>query len=729
MRLSMIAAAVGLAVSLSACSDYESQVSESSQQKTSQQESVVQLSSSNPFYATSTLQYGAPDFTKISDADYAPAFEAGMSQHAAEIRAIANNTNAPTFDNTILAMEQSGQLLGRVAAVFYAMSSSTSNEVIRNLQGELAPKMSSHNDDIYLNKKLFSRVDDLYQNRDNLNLDAESKRLVEVYHERFVRAGANLTEEQMLQIRALNKEESSLTTDFQRNTLEVAAESAPIFDSVEELAGLSDATIQNAASRAAELGLEGKYVLSLSNTTRQAALAELTNRDSRKKLWEASAYRGLGRDGGIDNRPIITRLAELRAEKAAILGYDSFGHYRLEAAMIKTPERARQMLVDMVPAVLKQVEREANRLRKQIKDMGMDHELEPWDWEFYAERVREADYDLDPAEVAQYFEYNRVLQDGLFYGMGQVYGISFERRNDLPGYHPDVEVYEVFDKDKSSLGIFYADYFAREGKRGGAWMSSFVDQSHLEGTKPVVYNVMNIPKAPAGQPTLISWDNVTTMFHEMGHGVHGLFSDVYYPSLSGTSVPRDFVESPSTFHEGFALDPKILPHFAKHYKTGEPIPKALLDRVLAAMSFNQGFSTLEYMGAALIDLEYHALAEGETITDVEAFEKQALAKYGMDISYVPPRYRSGYFSHVFSGGYASSYYAYMWSDVLASDAFAYVMANGGIGSQALQDYRDHILSKGGTKEALELYIDFRGQEPDTRHLLISRGLLDPETKE
>lgn len=723
MRLSMIAAAVGLAVTLSACSDYKSQVSEPDTQE------IVQLASSNPFYAESTLQYGAPDFTKITDADFAPAFEAGMSQHAAEIRAIANNPEAPTFDNTILAMEQSGKLYGRVSAVFYAMASSTSNEAIRELQSELAPKTSSHSDDIYLNKTLFARVDQLFNNLDNSGLDAESKRLVEVYHERFVRAGANLTEEQMLQIRALNEEESTLTTEFQRNTLEVGNERAPIFDSAEELAGLSSATIQNAAERAASMGLEGKYVLSLSNTTRQAALAEMTNRESRKKLWEASAYRSLGRDGGIDSRPIITRLAELRAEKAAILGYESFGHYRLEAAMIQTPERARQMLVDMVPAVLNQVENEAARLRKQIKDMGMDHELEAWDWEFYAERVREADYNLDPAEVANYFEYNRVLQDGLFYGMGQVYGISFEPRTDLPGYHPDVEVYEVFDKDKSSLGIFYADYFARDGKRGGAWMSSFVRQSHLENTKPVVYNVMNIPKAPEGQPSLISWDNVTTMFHEMGHGVHGLFSDVNYTTLSGTAVPRDFVESPSTFHEGFALDPKVLPNFAKHYETGEPIPKALLDKVLDAMSFNQGYNTLEYMAAALLDLEYHALAKGETIDDVEAFEKQALAKYGMDISYVPPRYRSGYFSHIFSGGYASSYYAYMWSDVLASDAFAYVMENGGIGSQALQDYRDHILSKGGTKEALDLYIDFRGQEPDTRHLLISRGLLDPETKE
>ncbi|CUS47757.1 MAG: peptidyl-dipeptidase Dcp [Idiomarinaceae bacterium HL-53] len=724
MKRTLIAAAVGLSLGLSACSDYESQVAE----PTAAEQAVPQLSADNPFAQESTLLYQAPDFTQITDAHYAPAFEVGMAQHAAEVRAIANNSEAPTFDNTILAMEQSGDLLNRVSRVFYAMASSTSNDTIRELQSELAPKMSTHSDDIYLNKTLFNRVDTLFQNRDNLNLNAEQKRLVEVYHQRFVTAGANLTEEQMAQIRVLNEEESTLTTQFSQNVLADSRERAPVFDSAEELAGLGESTIESAALRAEERGLEGKYVLSLSNTTRQAALAQLTNRESRRKVWEASANRGLGQNGGIDNTDIIRRLAELRAEKADILGFETFGHYRLETAMIQTPERARQMLVDMVPAVLEQVEREANRLRQQIEAMGMDHELAPWDWEFYAERVREADYQLNPEEVAQYFEYNTVLQDGVFFAMEKLYGITFERRNDIPVYHEDVEAYEVFDKDGSSLGIFYADYFAREGKRGGAWMSSFVGQSHLEGTRPVVYNVMNIPKAPEGEPTLISWDNVTTMLHEMGHGVHGLFSDVTYPTLSGTAVPRDFVESPSTFHEDFALDPQILPNFAKHYETGENIPDELLAKVLDAMSFNQGFNTLEYMGAALIDLEYHSIAKGTTIEDVEAFETAALEKYGIDLSYVPPRYRSGYFSHVFSGGYASSYYAYMWSDVLASDAFAYVKANGGIDGEMAQRYRDTILSKGGTKEALDLYIDFRGQEPDTRHLLIRRGLMEPDAE-
>ncbi|MCC5856061.1 MAG: M3 family metallopeptidase [Idiomarina sp.] len=721
MRLTLIAAAVGMAVTLSACSDYESQVVDPNAQ-----DQVIQLSADNPFFAPSSLQYEAPDFNAIRDEHYGPAFEAGMSQQAAEVRAIANNPEAPSFDNTIVAMERSGELLGRVQSVFFAMASSTSNEAIRELQADLAPKLTSHRDDIYLNKRLFDRVNTIYQNRDGLNRDPESKRLVEVYHERFIRAGANLTDEQMAQIRALNEEESALTTEFQRNVLQDSQDRAPVFSSAEELDGLDSATIRNAARRAEERGLTGQYVLSLVNTTRQPALAQLTNRESRRKVWEASAYRGLGRDGGIDNRPIIARLAQLRAERAAILGYDSFGHYALETQMIGTPERARDMLVDMLPAVKDQVEREASRLREKMASMGADHEIMPWDWEFYAALVRAADFDLDQSEVNQYFEYNRVLHDAVFYAMERLYGTTFQARDDIPPYHPDVEVYEVFDKDGSSLGLFYADYFAREGKRGGAWMGAFVSQSHLESTRPVVYNVMNIPKAPDGEPTLISWGNVTTMLHEMGHGVHGLFSDVRYPSLAGTAVPRDFVESPSTFHEDFAKDPQILANYAKHYQTGEPIPAALLERVMAAMSFNQGFDTLEYIAASLLDLEWHGLSAGTELQDVEAFEAAALEKYGVDLTAVPPRYKSGIFSHIFSGGYASAYYAYMWSDMLAADAFAHVMAHGGIDGEMAQHYRDTILSRGGTKEAMELYLDFRGQEPDTRHLLIRRGLLQEE---
>lgn len=730
LRRSLIAAAVGSALSLAACSDIQNDgpIASEPAQETEQAEQQADLQAENPFFAPSPLQYQAPDFTAITDDHYAPAFEEGLQQQAAEIQAVANNPEEPSFENTILAMEQSGELLTRVQRVFFAMASSTSNETIRDLQAELAPKLSAHRDDIYLNPELFDRVDTLYQQRDSLDLDAESKRLLEVYHNRFIRAGAHLDEEQTAQIRALNEEESELTTQFQRNVLELGDEIAVVVEHEEELAGLSDSAIRSAAERAEDRGLEGQYVLSITNTTRQPVLADLENRELRQRVWEASAYRGLGHDGGIDNRPIVARLAELRAELADILGYETYADYALEDRMIETPDRAYDMLLDMVPAVVENTQAEADRLREEIANHGEDHELKPWDWAFYADKVRAAEYDLNESEVREYFEFDRVLHDGVFFAMEKLYGITFEPREDIPVYHEDVSAYEVFDADGESLGIFYADYFARDGKRGGAWMSSFVVQNHLNDEKPVIFNVMNIPKAPEGEPTLVSWDHVTTMFHEMGHGVHGLFSDVTYPSLAGTSVPRDFVESPSKFHEDFAQDPAILRNYAMHYETGEPIPEELLDRVMAAMNFNMGFDTLEYISAALLDLDWHSLSTEAPQQDVEEFEAESLARHGVDLEAVPPRYKSAYFSHVFSGGYASGYYSYMWSEVLAADAFAYVEEQGGIDGPGLEQYREHILSRGGTKEAMDLYLDFRGQEYDTRHLLIRRGLLEPDAE-
>ncbi|RUO26928.1 dipeptidyl carboxypeptidase II [Aliidiomarina minuta] len=736
MRLSLIAAAVGMAVAVSACSDTNDDypdVDESQAEQAQDTEhrhsdddraDTATFGAENPFFMASSLQYEAPDFAAIEDSHYAPAFDAGMEQQAAEIQAIIENPEDPSFANTIEAMERSGELLTRVSRVFFAMAGSTSNDTIRDLQGELAPKLSSHRDDIFLNSALFERVDSLYEQRDELDLESEQLRLLEVTHERFIRAGANLSEEQMAQIRELNEEESELTTRFARNVLEMGDEIAVVVDSEEELEGLDSSAIRNASRRAEERDMDDKYVLSITNTTRQPVLSQLSNREVRQRVWEASAYRGLGRDGGIDNTPIVSRLAKLRAERAEILGYDTFADYALEERMIGTPQNALDMLTDMVDAVVANTLIEQEILEQQAADMGHDHDFEPWDWEFYAERVRESQYDLDENEVREYFEFDRVLHDGVFYAMERLYGITFEKRDDLPAYHEDVSVYEVFDNDGASLGIFYADYFAREGKRGGAWMGSFVNQSHMIESKPVIYNVMNIPKGPDGEPTLVSYDHVTTMFHEMGHGVHGLFSDVYYPSLAGTSVPRDFVESPSTFHEDLAHDPEILANYAKHYETGEQIPEDLLSRVMDALSFNQGFNTLEYMSAALLDLEWHMLSADEPEQDVENFEAEALAKYGVNLPNVPPRYKSAYFSHIFSGGYAAGYYSYMWSEVLAADAFAYFMDEGGLEGDVAQQYREHILSRGGTKEAMEMYIDFRGSEPDTQHLLIRRGLSD-----
>lgn len=735
MRLSLIAAAVGVAltsVTLTACGDSSQsyQATESDQHEATQSESSSaaaqaeeSMADSNPFMAPSALPYQAPDFTVIEDSHYKDAFEAGMEQQAAEIRAIVENNESPSFDNTIAAMERSGEILTRVQQVFFGMASSTSNDTIRDLQSELAPRLSSHRDDIYLNPALFERVETLYNQRDDLDLDAEQRRLIDVYYERFVRAGANLTDEQMAEIRRLNEEESELTTRFARNVLELGDEIAVHVETEEELDGLSSSAIRNARARAEERDEDG-YYLTITNTTRQPVLGQLTNRDVRQRVYEASAYRGLGRDGGIDNTGIVSRLAQLRAERAEILGYDTFADYALEDRMIGSPQNALDMLTDMVDAVVANTLIEQEVLERKAAELGHDIEFKPWDWAYYAELVRASEYDLDEDEVREYFEFDRVLHDGVFYAMELLYGITFEQTDDIPVYHDDVTAYWVYDHDGERLGIFYADYFARDGKRGGAWMSSFRIQNHMNEQKPVVYNVMNIPKAPDGEPTLVSWDHVTTMFHEMGHGVHGLFSDVYYPSLAGTAVPRDFVESPSTFHEDLAFYPEVLNNYAKHYETGEDIPEDLLERMLSAISFNQGFDTLEYVSAALLDLEWHMLGADAGEQDVEQFEADALAKYNVNLANVPPRYKSTYFSHIFSGGYSAGYYSYMWSEVLAADAYAYFMDEGGLEGDVAQRYRDYILSRGGTKEAMELYTDFRGSEPDTRHLLIRRGLSD-----
>ena len=736
MRLSIIAAAVGMAVatmSLTACSDQASdrtdqqsqpaEAQDRSEREAEQHQSESNIADTNPFLAPSALRYQAPDFNLIEDEHYEPAFEAGMEQQAAEVRAIIENDEEPTFANTIEALERSGETLTRVQQVFFGMASSTSNDTIRDLQSELAPRLSSHRDDIFLNPSLFSRVESIYNARDDNDLNDEQKRLVEVYYERFVRAGANLNDEQMAQIRQLNEEESELTTRFARNVLELGDEIAVHVENEEDLDGLDRSAIRNARSRAEDRDEDG-YYLTITNTTRQPVLSQLTNRDVRQRVWEASAHRGLGRDGGIDNTGIVSRLAKLRAERAQILGYDTFADYALEDRMIGSPQNALDMLTDMVDAVVANTLIEQEVLERQAAEMGHDIEFKPWDWEFYAERVRASQYDLDEDEVREYFEFNRVLEDGVFYAMELMYGITFEQTDEIPVYHDDVTAYRVYDKEGESLGIFYADYFARDGKRGGAWMSSFRVQSGMHEQKPVVFNVMNIPKGADGEPTLVSWDHVTTMFHEMGHGVHGLFSDVYYPSLAGTSVPRDFVESPSTFHEDLAHYPEILQNYAKHYETGEEIPEELLERMMNAMSFNQGFNTLEYISAALLDLEWHMLPADAEEKDVEEFEAESLAKYGVNLENVPPRYKTAYFSHVFSGGYAAGYYSYMWSEVLAADAYAHFMEEGGLEGDVAQRYRDAILSRGGTKEAMELYKDFRGSEPDTRHLLIRRGLSD-----
>lgn len=719
MRKSVIALAISSTLVLGACSDNKQSTTNTAAQPASQQV-AKDISVQNPLFVRSELQYQAPDFTKIKDEHYLPAFEQGMAEHLKEIEAIANNPEPATFDNTLVAMEKSGELLTRVSRIFFNLAGSDSNEARRDIQKQIAPKLAGHSDNINLNAKLFARVESLYNQREELGLDSEALRLVETSYKGMVRAGAKLNEEQKTAIRALNEEHSKLTTQFGQNLLKETKNILVIVDTVEELDGLSEAQIKSAANAAKAAGQEGKYAISITNTTRQPILASLNNRELRQRVWEASANRA--QSGETDNRAIVARLAGLRAEKAQLLGYDNWATYGLESQMAKKPEAVFDMFGSMVPAVVDKTKKEAQAIQAMIKHKGGDFELQPWDWAYYADFVRKEQYSIDEAEVKQYFEFDRVLQDGVFFTMERLFGVRFEARPDIPTYHEDVDAYELFDVNGESLAIFYADYFARDGKRGGAWMSSFVGQSGLLEQKPVIVNVMNIPKGPEGEPTLVSYDNVTTIFHELGHGLHGMFSDVKYPSLAGTNVSRDFVEFPSTFQEDWAAHPEVIANYAKHYKTGEPIPAELLKKVISSRSFNQGFDTLEYMSAALLDMEYHSIPAGMKIEDVNAFEQKALEKHGVNIAAVPPRYKSTYFSHSMGGGYSAGYYAYMWSEILAADAFAYIQATGGLNIESGINFRKNILEVGNSKNPMEAYKAFRGKEPTTDALLIRRGL-------
>ena len=717
MKKILISVAVTSALSVSGCSE------QPASQKNVAQQSVEELTvaeGGNPLLTESTLIYQAPQFDIFKDEHFLPAFEQGMKSHLEEIQSIATNPKPPTFENTMVALEKSGALLTRVSLVFFNLTNTDSNPERRDVQKMLAPKLAAHRDNINLNSELFSRISTLYGQREALKLDAESMRLLEEKYSDFVRAGAMLSEEDKAKVRAINEKLSSLTTQFSQNLLASTSAISVIVDDEAELAGLPKNQLDAAAKSAEDAGHEGKFLISITNTTRQPVLASLENRELRQRVWEASAFRA--QSGEYDNTQIISNLAKFRAEKAALLGYDNWASYGLEAQMAGTPKAVYDMLGSMVPAVVANVEQEAADIQKMIEAEGHDFKVQPWDWAYYADKVRQARYDLNASEVKQYFEFERVLEDGVFYTMNKLFGVRFEPRPDLPVYHPDVRAYELFDVNGESLAIFYADYFARKGKRGGAWMSSFVGQSKLLGQKPVVVNVMNIPKAPDGEPTLVSYDHVTTMFHEMGHGVHGMFSNTVYPSLAGTNTSRDFVEFPSTFQEDWAAYPEVIANYAKHHETGEAIPDELLEKVIRSRNFNMGYDTLEYMSAALLDMEWHTISAEEAPTDINAFEAAALAKHNVDLSYVPPRYKSAFFAHSMGGGYSAGYYAYMWSEILAADAYAYVQEMGGLKLENGMKFRKHILSVGNTRPLMESYKAFRGQEPTTDALLIRRGL-------
>lgn len=681
----------------------------------------------NPFFADSTLPLHYPQFDKIKDSDFAPAFDAGMAQQLKEIDAIANNPEKPTFENTIIAMENSGRTLGRATTVFFNLVGTDTNPTREKLQGDYAPKFAAHRDAINLNGKLFARVKALYDTRDSLGLDAQGVRLVERYYTDFVRAGANLSDADKAKLKQINAELAGLGTKFSQNVLAEVNASAIVVDTKEELDGLSDEQIAAAAEAAKARNLPGKYVIALLNTTGQPPEAQLTNRALRERLHKASVARG-SRGNEFDNTGIVARVTKLRAERAKLMGYPNYAAYVLEDETAKTPQAVNAMLGQLAPAAVANAKREAADLQAMIdaeqKAKGQPtFKLEPWDWSFYSEKVRQQKYSFDESQLKPYFEMQNVLENGVFYAAGQLYGLKFKQRTDLPKYHPDTWVYDVFNEDGSQLAIFIWDPYARSSKRGGAWMNSYVDQSGLTGFKPVVANHLNIPKPSEGKPTLLTWDEVTTAFHEFGHALHGMFSDVKYPYFSGTSVPRDFVEYPSQVNEMWADWPSILANYAKHYQTGAPMPKELLDKVIAASKFNQGFATTEYLGAAMLDQNWHQATEGQLpqASGVMAFEGAALKKDGVDFYAVPPRYKTPYFSHIM-GGYAAGYYAYIWSEVLDANSVQWFKQNGGLSRKNGNHFRQTLLSQGGSTDALQLFRNFAGHDPKIEPLLEKRGL-------
>ena len=674
---------------------------------------------SNPFLTPSTLPYQAPPFDRIKDADFQPAIEEGIKRQLSEVETIANSSDAPTFANTIEAMERSGDLLRRVQRVFGGLTQSNTNPTLQKVQSEEAPKLAAHRDAIYLNPKLFARVKAIYDQRSSLNLDAESQRLAERSYRDFVRAGALLSDANKTALRALNKEQSQLTNQFRNKILADTNASAIVVDDVALLNGLPEADIAAAAEAAKTRGLTGQWVLTLQNTTQQPAQTYLKDRGLRERLFNASSLRG-NHGGENDTKAIVTRLVQIRAQRAKLLGFSNYANFNLDDEMAKKPENALKLMTDMVPAATAKTRDEAARMQKLIDAQNGRFALQPWDWQFYAEQVRKADYDLNQDQVRPYFEADRVLRDGVFFAANKLYNLTFKERKNIPVYQPDVRVFEVFDADGTPLALFYEDFFSRPNKSGGAWTSSFAGQSKLLGSRPIVTNNENYTKPAPGQPSLLTFTEVTTMFHEFGHALHGMLSNVKYPTLGGT--PRDFVEFPSQFNEHWALEPTVFANYAKHYKTGQPMPQPLADKLRKSQKFNQGFGTTEYLAAALVDMAWHTLPAGAAPPDVNTFEAAALKRFNINVPQVPPRYHSTYFSHIWGGGYAAGYYAYLWSEVLDVDAYYWFMDHGGMTRANGQRYRDMVLSRGGTIDPAAMYRAFRGRDPMVEPLLIERGL-------
>jgi peptidyl-dipeptidase Dcp len=672
------------------------------------------------FEHASPLFLQAPQFDKIKDSDFKPAIYEAMAQQKAEVTKIANDPAPATFENTIVALERSGRMLDRVTQVFSGLTGANTNDTLDKIDAETSPKLAAHNDFIYLNPKLFARVQKVHADRAKLK-DPEARQLVSVYYDQFLRAGAKLSPADQTKLKALNEKLSSNSTAFSQKLVAAAKAGAYVTDDKSKLAGLSEAQIAQAAQAAEQRGMKGKWLLPLQNTTQQPLLQDLSDRGAREELFNHSWTRAEKGDAN-DTRELIATQAVLRAEKAKLLGFPNYAAYVLQNQMAVNPQAVQAFIGQLAPAAGARSGREAADIQKMIESGGEHFQLKPWDWERYSERVRKAKYDLNEEEIKPYFELNKVLTDGVLYAANQLYGVTFKERHDIPTYVPEMRVFEVHDKDGSLMGLMYFDYFKRDNKSGGAWMSNFVGQSKLLGTKPVVFNVANFSKPAPGQPALISFDDVTTMFHEFGHALHGLFASQTYPTLSGTNVARDFVEFPSQFNENWALDPKVLNHYAVHYKTGQPIPQALVAKIKKASSFNQGYTMGELIAAAEMDMQWHMLAADAGKQDVDAFEKKALKAGGVDYPDVPPRYRSSYFLHIWANGYAAGYYAYLWTQMLADDSYSWFEQHGGLTRANGQRFRDLILSKGHTLDYGPMFRAFYGKDPDIGPMLKHRGL-------
>jgi peptidyl-dipeptidase Dcp len=677
--------------------------------------------SSNPFSAPSTLPFQAPPFDKIKDSDYQPAIEAGMAQQREEMRAIADNPAAPTFENTIVAMEKTGQLFTRAMLAFNGVTGANLSPELEKVQEIEAPRLAAHQDAIFMDPKLFQRVSAIYKQRATLRLDPESLRLVEWYHKEFVRSGANLSEAGRTELKKLNEEEATLSNAFTTKLLAATKDGGFVTTDKNALAGLSESRLEGAAQAAKDRKVAG-YVIPLQNTTQQPDLGSLNQRSTRQTIFENSWNRA-ERGGDNDTRATIARLAQLRAQKAKLLGFPNYAAWKLSDQMAKTPDAAIKFMDALVPGSTAKAVAEAKDIQTLIDEQKGGFQLQPWDWDFYADQVRKAKYDLDEAAVKPYFELNNVLQNGVFYAANQLYGITFKERHDIPVYHPDVRVFDVFDADGKQLALWYCDYFKRDNKNGGAWMDVLVNQSKLLGTLPVVFNVANFSKPAPGQPALLSFGDVTTMFHEFGHALHGMFASTMYPSLSGTAVARDFVEFPSQFNEHWATYPAVFDHYAKHYQTGAPMPADLAAKIRKSEKFNQGYALTEVVAAAELDMQWHTLTTDAPLENPDEFEQQALRKTHLSLSAVPPRYRSSYFAHIWGGGYAAGYYAYLWAEMLDHAAYQGFEDHGGLTRANGDRFRQMVLSRGNTEELGKMYAAWLGKEPTIEPMLKYRGLL------